>query len=427
MALSSIPGTPPRLTSPPCPPHAPRSPPRRPVDRPRRLPSTMKFMNKLGKSLGKGSSSKQSSGAAAGLDPVEERQLHHGGAKPAKPPQAAAASSAASSGASSSASRSGGRSAPSRSRRPRRAVRASAITTEDSSESYVILVVPKPDAARRLIFGAVRRNVLFRACSSDELRDLIDAFAPVRRTAGSVVIQEGDRGDGFYVLAAGGPLAVHEADAFRGTLGPGTGFGEIALLYSCPRTATVTVTDADADLWCVDRRAFRAIVARHKRKRLNVKLMLLEKVSGGERPAARCCRVRVGGASHGGWRRCRTSMRVREGGRNGERDQRPRILPSQLDRNRWRLWYGQRRMHWLAARERDGSVLCGRGCAGLGPPPRGGTGATREHASVVSGRRRRLRPRLRRGDGRRSVSTTGREPPRGAWVLPRPRSRATGG
>jgi len=119
--------------------------------------------------------------------------------------------------------------------------------------------------------------VLFKACSTDELKDLIDAFRAEHRGAKSIVIREGDHGDGFYVLSTGS-VSVYESTEFKGTLHPGMGFGEIALLYSCPRTATVRARE-DCDLWFMDRRAFRAIMARHKRKRLNMKLMLLEKVS----------------------------------------------------------------------------------------------------------------------------------------------------
>src|SRR6266511_2237923 len=62
----------------------------------------------------------------------------------------------------------------------------------------------------------------------------------VRRVAaGEPVVREGDPGDRYFIVREG------EADVSTGggvirELRPGDGFGELALLYGRPRTATVT-------------------------------------------------------------------------------------------------------------------------------------------------------------------------------------------
>jgi CRP-like cAMP-binding protein len=66
---------------------------------------------------------------------------------------------------------------------------------------------------------------------------------PVTVPAGDVVFQQGDTGDRYYVVEAGTATVVGDGRVVA-TLGPGEGFGEIALLRSTRRTATVrAVTD----------------------------------------------------------------------------------------------------------------------------------------------------------------------------------------
>jgi hypothetical protein len=141
---------------------------------------------------------------------------------------------------------------------------------------YQIKVFPKPEEARRLIYDALFPNLLFRACSSEELYELVDVFRPRRCPKHVDIIREGTEGDGFYVMEKG-QVDVYERDAYKCSLQRGHGFGEIALLYSCPRTATVRAKE-ECELWFLDRQAFREITARHKRNRLNMKMSLLAKV-----------------------------------------------------------------------------------------------------------------------------------------------------
>lgn len=71
---------------------------------------------------------------------------------------------------------------------------------------------------------------------------------------GRAVIAEGDPGEDFYVIVSGA-ARVTQRGAFVRELGPGSWFGELALLRDGPRTATVTAA-TDLELWAVGRQAF---------------------------------------------------------------------------------------------------------------------------------------------------------------------------
>lgn len=59
--------------------------------------------------------------------------------------------------------------------------------------------------------------------------------------------------------------------------GPGSGFGELALLYDAPRAATVKST-TDCKLWVLYRKVYNAVRRTYNQKVFNEKLQLIEAV-----------------------------------------------------------------------------------------------------------------------------------------------------
>lgn len=138
------------------------------------------------------------------------------------------------------------------------------------------MVVPKPESVKILIHDAIAANILFKACSSEELTELVEVFASSEASAGSTIIRQGDEGDAFYVMERG-TIDVYEGDTHKATLYSGTSFGEIALLYGCPRSATLR-TRYFCKLWSISRSAFRAITSQFKQRRMEAKVKFLKKV-----------------------------------------------------------------------------------------------------------------------------------------------------
>jgi CRP-like cAMP-binding protein len=105
---------------------------------------------------------------------------------------------------------------------------------------------------------------LFAELPPEDRDHLALLMRPFHAEAGSVLFREGDKGDRMYVVESGELRvtrpALHEPDVELGVLGPGTVFGELSLLGSGVRTATVTAV-ADTGGWVLDRATFDALSA----------------------------------------------------------------------------------------------------------------------------------------------------------------------
>jgi CRP-like cAMP-binding protein len=73
--------------------------------------------------------------------------------------------------------------------------------------------------------------------------------------AGRTVITAGSTGDRFYLVRSGRLQVVAVDGSVLGTISPGEGFGELALLDGTPRTATVQALEG-SELWSLDRSHF---------------------------------------------------------------------------------------------------------------------------------------------------------------------------
>jgi len=95
--------------------------------------------------------------------------------------------------------------------------------------------LPVPGAESDLL----RRNPIFAPLPLATIELLATHVSEHRFGQGDVVMSEGEAGDRFHVIIDG-TVSVSVGGQARATLGPGEGFGEIALLRDIPRTATVT-------------------------------------------------------------------------------------------------------------------------------------------------------------------------------------------
>jgi len=151
-----------------------------------------------------------------------------------------------------------------------------------AGEIHVPKVVPKPDEIRRLLHGIVTSNVLFSSYSQEEHNAIVDAFEMITVTADTFVIRQGESGDHFFVVESGAlEVYVKNQDGVPTkvgkSLGSGSSFGELALMYNTPRAASIKAS-SDSVVWQIDRNSYRGIVVYFKHMRNKQYISFLKNV-----------------------------------------------------------------------------------------------------------------------------------------------------
>lgn len=78
---------------------------------------------------------------------------------------------------------------------------------------------------------------LFRGCASEVLDQLADVTAEFEFAPDTAIVQQGQVGNGLYIVVAGGARIVAGSDELA-RLGPGDLFGELSVIDQQPRAAT---------------------------------------------------------------------------------------------------------------------------------------------------------------------------------------------
>ena len=121
----------------------------------------------------------------------------------------------------------------------------------------------KPPERMRLILNAIKdpRHLIFQGMSEEACQAVAECMVEYKAAAGQDVIRQGEQGDVVYIVESGSyevyleqagvtPVASYQS---------GDSFGELALMYSCARAATVRCVSPGI-LWGLDRLSYRAVI-----------------------------------------------------------------------------------------------------------------------------------------------------------------------
>lgn len=126
----------------------------------------------------------------------------------------------------------------------------------------------------RITETALRAVPLFRYLPDESMKQLVDTATLVGAPPGSVIIEEGELGDAFYVIVYGNLRVSHDISGRHlnlALLQPGDFFGEWSILTGAPRTATVS-TLMQSELVTIERSAFLRIMQLHPEIRERIDL-----------------------------------------------------------------------------------------------------------------------------------------------------------
>eukprot|EP00929_Paragymnodinium_shiwhaense_P092786 TRINITY_DN5278_c0_g1_i1.p1 TRINITY_DN5278_c0_g1~~TRINITY_DN5278_c0_g1_i1.p1 ORF type:complete len:451 (+),score=177.15 TRINITY_DN5278_c0_g1_i1:121-1353(+) len=155
--------------------------------------------------------------------------------------------------------------------RARQSVSAEAYGEWNAKKAFTAPVHPKTDAQKDRIKSTLMKSFMFAELEPVDMDVVILATKEQTFKAGEQAIAEGDDGDFLFVIETGTLECIKKIDGENKvvkTCAPGDVFGELALLYNCPRAASVVAKD-DSVCWQLDRETFNHIVKEAAVKKRN--------------------------------------------------------------------------------------------------------------------------------------------------------------
>jgi CRP-like cAMP-binding protein len=135
------------------------------------------------------------------------------------------------------------------------------VLSELSRQHPQVARALKKFCRERLLSNVMGTSALFQPFGRKDRRTLVEKFRAREVKKNEIIIHEGDRADGLYVVLSG-EVEARKGDQVLSRLREGELFGEISLLQKTPATATVMATRRTS-LLRLPREDFDALILTH--------------------------------------------------------------------------------------------------------------------------------------------------------------------
>ena len=134
-------------------------------------------------------------------------------------------------------------------------------TSKNFKEAASAIITNKKKSEEDIqnILKTLKNHFIFKNLDNDSQLAILDHVQHYAVNAKELIFNQGDPGVSFFCVAKGRLEVL--ANGERTIIGPGCGFGEMALLDDRPRAATIRAID-NCSLWGVDRKTFNTAIKR---------------------------------------------------------------------------------------------------------------------------------------------------------------------
>ena len=179
--------------------------------------------------------------------------------------------------------------------KPRASVSAEVYGKWNAKEKFTPIVIEKDEETINKIKLKIKQSFMFQNLNESDIGIIINAMKVMNVKTGDYIINQGEGGKEMYLVETGkySCTKLHpgkKEPTFTRYYKPGEVFGELWLLYGCPRAASIQALE-DGVLYALDRITFTHIVkdaSIRRRERYEEFLTSVELLQGME-PYERIC------------------------------------------------------------------------------------------------------------------------------------------